>query len=389
MQKLTFLINSLSSGGAEKVLSILINELSTRYNVEVILLEKNDFYELSKNVKKTYLTNLTGNENGIKKLLYLPILAWRLKNYIKNNDIKLIQSHIYRANYINILAKILGANHKIQIVNAGRIGRYEELGLEGKINLFLIKYLYSQADLIIWKSKGMQKDSNRLFSFNNKQMVIYNPCNIEEIYYLSQKSIDNFRFKNDKVYLVSVGRLIKLKRNIDLIKALKFLDKNVEVIFLGEGSEKENLIKLTRKLNMEKRVHFLGQVYNPYKYIKKSNLFVHTSESEGFPNVIVEALACGVPVISSDCISGPREILAPNTDIDKNLKKGDDIELAKYGTLFPVGDVNGLAKAINLLISNKKLREQYTRLGAERAKDFLVEKIVAKYEKVLLDENSN
>ena len=386
MQKIIFLINSLSSGGAEKVLSVLANELvNQKYNIEIIFLEKNEFYELDKRIKKTYLSVFNGKENGIKKLLFLPILAWRLKKYIQNNDIKLIQSHVFRANYVNVLAKIFGANHQAQLVTAGRISRYKEESLIGKINLFLIKNLYKKADLLIYKSKGMMNDANKLFNFKNKSIVINNPYDIKKIKELFNEKVNDFVFKENKIYLVSVGRLISLKRNQDLIKSLKYLPQNIEIIFLGEGNEKENLLNLTKQLNVEKRVHFLGRVLNPYKYMVESDIFVSCSESEGFPNVLVEAMICGLPVISSDCLSGPREILAPNTNINKQLKKGDDIEVAKYGILYPVGDVEKLVKAINLLIENKDLRKKYAELGLKRAKDFSIDKIVEQYKKVLLN----
>jgi len=386
--KITFLVNSLSSGGAEKVLSVIANELVKKYEVEIVFLEKNEFYELDKRIKKTYLSEFDGSESGIKKLLYLPILAWRLKKYIKKNNIKLIQSHLYRANYINILAKLFGAKHKTQIVNAGVISRYLKEGFIGKINLFLIRNLYKKAEVIIWKSKGMQIDVNKLFKFINKQIIINNPYDIKKIEQLSGEKIDNFKFDKNKIYLVSVGRLIKLKRNKDLIQSLKYLSQNIEVIFLGDGEEKNDLIKLSKKLNLSKRVHFLGQVKNPYKYIKNCDVFVHTSETEGFPNVLVEALACGIPVISSDCLSGPREILAPDTDINKQLQYNDDIEITKYGILYPIGNVKKLAKAVDLLLNNKQLYEKYKNLAPKRAEDFSLEKIIKEYERVLIEKNS-
>jgi len=390
MRKVTFLVNSFSFGGAERVLSVIVSELvKQKYEVEVISLERNEFYQLPKEVKKTYLSDFTGKESGLKKLLYLPIFAWKLKKCIKSNNIRLVQSHLYRANYVNLLAKLFGANHKTQIVNAGVISRYKKEGLVGKINLFLIKKLYPKADLIIWKSKGMQIDANRLFNFYAKQIVINNPYDIKKIQNLAKEEIKDFKFDKSKIYLISVGRLISLKRNEDLIQALKFLDERVEVLFLGDGEKKEYLKKLVKDLNLGKRVHFLGNVSNPFKYLAKSNIFIHTSETEGFPNVLIEAMACGLPVISSDCLSGPREILAPDTDITKQLKKGDGLEEAKYGILFPVGDIEALVDAIKMLLNNKEKLEYYKNQSLKRCKDFSVEKIVNQYKKVLLNEEDS
>ena len=387
MKKAFFLINSLATGGAEKVLSVIINELiKQEYNVEVIFLEKNEFYKLPKKVKKIYLSDFTGKESGLKKLLYLPILAWKLRKYIKGNDISLVQSHLYRANYVNILTKIFGSKHKAQIVNAGVVSRYKDEGLLGKINLFLIKILYPKSDLIIWKSKGMQYDAEKLFNFNTKQIVINNPFDLKQIKSLADEKVRDFEFKENKIYIVSVGRLVELKRNKDLIKTVSLLSNNIEVIFLGDGEEKENLIKLAKKLGVNNRVHFLGQVKNPYKYIKKCHLFVHTSETEGFPNVIVEALACGIPVISSDCISGPREILYPSSDITKQLRKEDNFELGDYGILYPVGNTQALKNAIEYLLNNKDVYKKYKQKSIERAKDFSVERIIEEYKRVLLNE---
>jgi len=170
-----------------------------------------------------------------------------------------------------------------------------------------------------------------------------------------------------------------------LIDALVNLPESVEVLFIGDGEERNNLANYVQTLGLQDRVHFVGAVRNPFKYLKHCHIFVHTSETEGFPNVILEALACGVPVISSDCLSGPREILAPDTDITKQLKKGEGFELAKYGILFPVGDVKSLTEAIQLLLRDKNLYEKYRKVGRKRAEDFSVEKIVQQYKEVLLN----
>ena len=382
MQKLVFLINSLTHGGAEKVLSIIVNKLSDQgYETELICLEKDDFYPIASGVKVTYLSNFTGRESGFKKLLFLPIFSWRLKKYIVSNNIQLIQSHLFRANYVNIIASYFFSKHTAQIIIAGRVSRYMELGFIGKLNLFLIKHLYKKADLLVCKAQGMQNDMQRLFQFPNNKIVINNPYDIKNILKLSREYVDNFDLKSGITYLISVGRLIPLKRNHELIECLDELDANVEVIFLGEGPEKLNLIQQASDLKLHNRVHFLGQVRNPFKYISRADVLVSCSESEGFPNVIVEAMICGTPVISSDCVSGPREILAPNTSINKLLTNG--VEMADFGILYPVGATRDLVSAINTLLNNEGTVDRYILAGRLRGDHFSIERILEQYKKIM------
>jgi glycosyltransferase involved in cell wall biosynthesis len=380
-----FFINSLSAGGAEKVISVLLNKLSQEFNnIHLVCIERNDFYKLNSNIKVTYLTNLRGDESATIKMLYLPYLAYRLSKIIKDYNIMLVQSHLYRANYVNILSRYFGAKHKAQLVTAGRISRYLELGFNGKVNLFLIKNLYKKADLLICKAKGMEADMQQLFNFSNKKVIINNPYDIEKIEKSTKDSINNFIFNNNKKYIISVGRLIALKRNQDLLYAVEDIDTNIELIFLGDGQEKDSLCLLSKQLKIEERVHFLGRVENPFKYIKQCDLFVNCSESEGFPNVLVEAMICGVPVISSDCTSGPREILAPDTDVSYKLI--NNLEFAKYGILFPIGNIESLRQAIISLMHNVNYSKNYIKESSGRIQDFSVEKIVKEYKKVLLNE---
>jgi N-acetylgalactosamine-N,N'-diacetylbacillosaminyl-diphospho-undecaprenol 4-alpha-N-acetylgalactosaminyltransferase len=130
-------------------------------------------------------------------------------------------------------------------------------------------------------------------------------------------------------------------------------------------------------------VHFVGSQKNPFAYLNKSNLFVMASETEGFPNVLVEAMLCGIPVIASDCISGPREILAPTTNPLKHLSIGDHLELAKYGILTPVGDVQGLVLAIQHLLNEPEKAKQLADAAYQRATDFSLKIIISRYQDIM------
>lgn len=362
---------SMQKGGAERVISLLLKELENEENIKVhfMMMEYGIEYDLPKYITPIILSN--SKKSGVKKLLELPFVAMKLKKYIKENNINIVMSFLYRPNYINILAKIFGSSHKSIINIRQTTSRYLSEGLLGKVNLFLINNLFNKADLIISNSKGVDEDLKSLMSITTNTKVINNPINTE--YINNKKDICediDFEFKQNKKYIISVGRLIKQKRNIDLIKAFFELQKNdnsLELIFLGDGILKDELINDCVKLGIKEKVHFLGNVKNPFYYLVKSDLFVLTSEFEGFPNVLVEAMACGLPVISSDCKSGPREIL----------------EDEKYGLLYPVGSVEILIEKIKFYLYEDIQKENIKKKNLKKIEDFSVDKIINQFKKVL------
>jgi len=381
-KKIVILINSLDGGGAERVVSTLLNNLVEKHECHLILMENKISYELDKRINVICLDE-NSNQNGIVKLLRLPIISYKLTRVIKKHNFSQITSFLYRANYVNVLAKYLSKHKCIISERIAPSSMYEDNLLSSKISKFLVRNLYNKADKIIPVSKAIKNDLIENFGLNIKQKVIYNPYDIEKI---EQSSKEDISYKIDKKKsIITVGSLGQRKNHSLLITAFsKLHDKEYKLYILGKGEEEENLKNLVTKFDLEERVVFLGFDNNPYKYLSKCEIFILASNSEGFPNVLAEAMVCGCSVISTDCLSGPREILAPKSDINFQLK--DKIELAEYGILTPIKHVDKLQKAMNLIINDDNLRNNYKEKAKQRASDFSLEKIIKQYEEIICAE---
>jgi len=160
---------------------------------------------------------------------------------------------------------------------------------------------------IISVSKGVETDLLNIMKVKPKSShVIYNPFPIQKIKYKAQET---FILPFDDDYIIYVGRLVKEKRVDYLLEAFQKSNITEQLLILGDGGEKESLMILAKELNIQNHVTFLGAVSNPYKYIKRAKFLVLSSHHEGFGNVLVEALLLQTPVASTNCPSGPKEIL--------------------------------------------------------------------------------
>lgn len=372
MKTLSILIYSLSSGGAERVVSILLAELKDKFDITLFLMNNTIFYEIPEDIKIVYLENSNPNESGIKKFLKLPFLGYRYK---KLNQCDISLSFMNRPNYVNIFAKIFGMKGKVFVSERAMPSLQHKKGMQGLMNRFLIKTLYKHADVVMANSRGNAKDLEK--NFNCKDVInINNPFDLQKIKTFSKEKID---FRNEDFTFITIGRMDTGKNHKLLISGIKKI--NAKLYIIGDGELKEEIQKQITYLKLEKKVFLLGKQSNPYKYLAKADCFVFGSNHEGFPNVLLEALACELPVISTDCQSGPREILAPSTDINFQLQ--NNIELAEYGILTPVENIEKLTEAMNLIIHNKKLRDDYKEKASKRANDFRLENIIKQYKNML------
>ncbi len=222
---------------------------------------------------------------------------------------------------------------------------------------------YSLADDVVAVSEGVADDLVRITGIARKGfVVIYNPASSGVG---MNGAVVSFQMPTGRPVILSVGTLKRQKRHDLLIRAFaRMRHADARLFILGEGSERGRLESLVLELGLEDRVLLPGYQPDTAPWYVHSDLFVLSSDHEGFGNVIVEALEQGTPVVSTDCPSGPREIL----------------EDGKYGTLVPVGDVDALAKAMDEALSRDHDREALKR----RAQDFSVDKAADAYLDLLL-----
>jgi len=398
--KLYFLVNSLAGGGAEKV-AIRLSEHSPIS--AFILLERDVKYKTDKPI--FFLSNHSTKTSPIIKTLSIPIYAYKLSKFLETTSP--VVSFLERANFVNIISKLF-KKHKA-IISVRMDQQTGHVGLR-KLNKLLVRILYPKADLIIAVSYGVKQSLINLGIEEEKIKVIYNPYPIDEIRELAKEPLGSYEEIFKHPVLITAGRLTKQKGQwylLRVFKALKEKHKDLKLVILGEGELKDYLVKLSEELGLKTYVwdrdalsesfdvYFLGFQKNPFKFIARSKLFVFPSLWEGFPNALVESMACSVCVVSSDCRSGPREILAPNTDFNYQPQKP---EFAEYGILMPVFEVKYKSanepleereimwvETIDKLLEDESLRKNYSEKAKQRAEDFRIEKILIEWRNIIND----
>ena len=319
--KFKFVITNLSGGGAEKVLLILAESLVERgHEAELIIFEDLIEYEIHEGIKVTVLT-----EKLTRGWLGKRIMAFHLKKYIaRSNDTDLIISALSFSNEVACLANL--KNHWCRIDNT--LGaEIDTLSIRSpqKAKRRLKRYLkiYNKKPLIAISDRMI--NDLRGIGITSKIIRIYNPFNFKDIHLASEQKDSSIP---DKPYVIHVGRFNHQKRHDILLDAWQLVDAQYSLILLT--SFNNELQRMIDDRGLTASVTIAGFKKNPYPWISHANLLVLSSDQEGFGNVIVEALECNTPVVSTDCPSGPAEILS---------------QLPQC--LTPVGDVEKLATKIS------------------------------------------
>ena len=363
-QTIFFLINSMENGGAEKVLSNILPPLSEDYNIFLILLKNKIFYPLPSNITIVSLSNIRHN---LLMLFLFPVYTLKLKKLIKKYKPTKIISSLEISNFVNILI------NKQAIISFETSLFFFQNSFIGKIYKKCILKLYPKAQIIKVNSQENRLDLATKTSIPLRKIItIYNPINTEEISRLQNKKVIlPFTLRKNHKIFVTVGRLNALKNTTALIQSFKKLPENNILLIIGDGPEKNNLKRLITRNQLQKQIFLLGRQKNVYKYLNIAHYFIFASMVEGFPNVLAEAMACNLPIITSDFKTGAREIIDPGLKFNKKIK-------------YPYYGPNGVLLSLNnfkqdfLKVNFKKTKQKQINLNK-----FELQKITSQWKNIL------
>ena len=321
---------SIEGGGVEKNLFIISNYLSKKLEEITLITINKKYNHIFKNIK-IISSNTNFWDNFSRRVKYLVCLIILIKILLKDKNYVVLA---FQANlYCTIICKLFGIKIIVRS-NSSPSGWSKNL-----IKKIIYKKLLNLTDCIIVNSFDFQKEFKKLFKV--KSICIYNPLNKIEVISKSKHKL-NFPFfenKNVQLNMINVARFTDQKDHLTLLKAVNLIkDKiNFRLLIIGRGINKKQIKKFIDKNNLNKKVKIINFQNNPFKYIRKSNLFILSSKFEGLPNVLLEAITLKKFVISSNCPTGPREILVNG----------------KGGELFTVGDYKSLSSKIVSYYKNK------------------------------------
>ena len=368
--RILFVSTDLAGGGAERVITILLQHLDrSRFEVGLVLFKDKREYLLPGDIPVICLY-----KNGWYDY---PKIVWKLSQVYRKWEPDLIVSFLTYTNVIATLAKILSFTKSKLLLSEHGIPSFYVSRKKDLITLLLQKWMprwfYKYADKVVCVSQYLANDLHDFYKVPlSKIEVIYNPIDIQLITKLSEGNAELAWFTEEIPIIVSVGSLTYVKGYPHLLKAFKqVLTKyHVRLVILGQGDQEQSLKELTVKLGINKDVSFLGFQANPFKYLSHSTLFVLSSLSEALPMVILEAMCCGLPVIST-AYPGSSEIITNGVN----------------GILVPMADEKAMAEAIMQLLTNKVRASSMAKECKKRINDFSIEKVTQKYEELFLGMN--
>lgn len=341
-------MRNLTGGGAERVMLNLASIIATKdIKVDLVLIKAEGAY-LSQVPKEVKIVDLKTSDLDKGRSFRLPTSFQsttslpKLVRYLRQAKPQALLSATHYPNEISILAKYL-ARVPTKVI----VSEHTTLSLEAKrveqvsarLAPWMARLFYPWASRIVAVSQGVAQDLSDLTGLPKAKMeVIYNPVITPELQERAKEAVEHPWFApGEPPVVLGIGRFVAQKDFSTLIKAFARVREvgPARLMMLGSGREEQKLKALAKQLGIEEDVAWVGFVDNPFAYMKRGAVFVLSSAWEGLPTVLIEALAVGIPVVSTDCPSGPEEIL----------------DRGKYGELVPVGDVEAIAQGILRVLS--------------------------------------
>lgn len=366
-KRIVFVINSLAGGGAERAMVNLLasaRDALSGHDVHLVLLDQEPEQQVvDPSVRKATL-------NARHRLL--PSVM-QLHGALKRLRPDVTVSFLTRSNCANIVAS---AMLRRPCVISERVHTSSHFGrrLASLGSRLMVRLLYPRADHVIAVSGNVKQDLIENFSVPaGRVSVIGNGISTETIAARAQEAP---AIELPSEFIVAAGRLVPAKNFALLIEAYHRSGLPHPLVILGEGPERARLTALVERFGLGRRVLMPGYVANPYPVIRRARMFVSSSNAEGFPNALVEAMALGCPVVATDCEAGPAEILASARRADR------EPIVADYGILVPVDAPDTLSSAMQMMM-DEAMRLKFSRKARERAADYAPEQVVKRYMAVL------
>jgi glycosyltransferase involved in cell wall biosynthesis len=338
MKKLIIFNPSIEDGGVEKNLFLIANYLANKIPSLVLItssINKKKFFSKKIFFSTIYFKFFDHFKRYPKYFFCTFLLIFNIIKYKRRVVVFAFQANIYAI----IVSKLLGVNI-ITRSNTSPNGWNKSF-----VKQLIFDFFFKKTNLIIVNSFEFKKQMDKAYSIKTK--VILNPFDFNYIKKKSLENVGNNFFKKNNLKLINVGRLVDQKDQITILKAIKIVlkeNKNIQLIIVGKGEKKNKLNNYIFRNKLERHIKLVGYQDNPFKYIRTADLFILSSKYEGLPNALIEAMFLKKSLISSDCPTGPKEIL----------------DNGNYGSLFKVGDYKSLAKSIlNFKKSKKKIKNAY------------------------------
>lgn len=323
-----FIISTMNYGGAQKMLSFLANSLNDLGYRIYIYTYFGDKCHYLLDAKITYIPEKKIYKNYISKKI---IPLFRVRNTIKTVKPDMVISFLNNANFLSVVGTLFTS---IPLIISERCDPYNEKSF----SLSIMRSVYLFAQGAVFQTEQAKAYYNKIIQ--KKCNVIPNPVTIE------YKVPMTYKERNNEIAFVARFN-IKQKRQDIMVKAFKKVverKKNVRLVFYGDGGDMPAIKDMVTKYNLTDYVVFAGKVDDVQSHIEKAKLFVLTSDYEGIPNALLEAMSIGLPVVATDCSPGGARLLIENN---------------KNGILVPAGDIDAVAEGIIFLLENPKIAEQY------------------------------